>query len=148
MPDDGNADDARDRRSFLATGITGATGVLGVMATYPVVRFLSPRNNTGEQVATAGEAETFLAGTSRTVLLDGRPILVIRLEDGSFRAFSALCTHLQCVVEYAETRKRIECPCHRGVYSLEGQNIAGPPPSPLRALAVEVTKGVVTIREV
>jgi Rieske Fe-S protein len=30
--------------------------------------------------------------------------------------------------------KQIECPCHGGVYNLQGQVIAGPPPQPLREL--------------
>lgn len=135
------------RREFLGSSIAGTATVLGVTSAYPIVRFLTPRDEASQRAATAGEAEKFFPGTSKTVLLGDRPVLVIRLEDGSFRAFSAVCTHLQCVVAYSTQNKQIECPCHRGVYSLEGQNIAGPPPKPLQAFAVHVLNGVVTITE-
>jgi len=136
-----------DRRDFLGTSIAGTATALGVMSAYPVVRFLTPRDEASERIANAGEAEKFFPGTAKTVLLGDRPVLVIRLDDGTFRAFSAVCTHLQCVVAYSTQNKQIECPCHRGVYSLEGQNIAGPPPRPLDAFVVHVLNGIVTITE-
>ncbi|MBI2391692.1 MAG: Rieske (2Fe-2S) protein [Deltaproteobacteria bacterium] len=117
------------------------------MSAYPVVRFLSPRPDPGQRIATAGEAEKFLPGTSKTVLLGDKPVLVIRLDDGQFRAFSAICTHLQCVVAYSAQHRQIECPCHKGVYSLEGANVSGPPPRPLQSVGVEVVNGIVTLTE-
>ena len=89
----------------------------------------------------------FPRGTSRTVILVGRPVLVIRREDGAFDAFEALCTHLQCVVAYSEAHKQIECRCHGGVYSLEGKNVSGPPPRPLKRVAASVVQGMVTVSE-
>ena len=38
-------------------------------------------------------------------------------------------------------RNQIECPCHHGVYSIDGQNIAGPPPRPLDELTVTINDG-------
>ena len=135
------------RRDFLGIAISGTAAALGVMAVYPVGKFLTPRDDAGPHAATLGQVERFLRGTAKTVMVGDRPVLVIRLDDGSFRAFSALCTHLQCVVAYAPDRKQIECPCHRGVYSLEGQNVAGPPPRPLDVLAVTIVNGIVTVSE-
>ncbi|MBI2884427.1 MAG: Rieske 2Fe-2S domain-containing protein, partial [Candidatus Methylomirabilis oxyfera] len=54
------------------------------------------------------------------------------------RAFSAVCTHLQCTVQYREDRQDIWCACHNGVYDLNGKNISGPPPRPLEALKLNV----------
>lgn len=136
------------RRDFLNIAISGTAATLGVLSAYPVVRFLAPSAETQLRTGDAGDEDKFPRGSGRTVLLGSRPAIVIRLDDGSFRAFSALCTHLQCIVAYSAERKRIECPCHRGVYSLEGVNIAGPPPSPLRPLTVEVVNGKVTVSEV
>lgn len=136
------------RRDFLNIAISGTAATLGVLSAYPVVRFLAPSGETQLRQGDAGDEDKFPRGTGRTVLLGTRPAIVIRLDDGSFRAFSALCTHLQCIVAYSAERKRIECPCHRGVYSLEGVNIAGPPPAPLKPLTVEVVNGKVTVSEV
>lgn len=146
MSDEGPKD-VPGRRDFLGTTITGTAATLGVVSAYPVVRFLSPRPDPGQRIATAGEAEKFLPGTSKTVLLGDKPVLVIRLDDGQFRAFSAICTHLQCVVAYSAQHRQIECPCHKGVYSLEGANVSGPPPRPLQSVGVEVVNGIVTLTE-
>jgi cytochrome b6-f complex iron-sulfur subunit len=102
--------------------------------------------------ATKGRAEVgpvgeFQVGTSRALVLGDRAALVIRLPDGSFRAFVALCTHLGCVVGYSQERNRIECRCHQGVYSVDGQNISGPPPRPLDPLRVSVENGIVVVGE-
>lgn len=139
---------APTRRDFLNVAITGSAATLGVVSGYPVVRFLAPAGEAQQRTGDAGDEEHFPRGSGRTVLLGSQPALVIRMDDGSFRAFSALCTHLQCIVAYSPERRQIECPCHRGLYSLEGTNISGPPPSPLKALAVEVVHGRVMVSEV
>lgn len=71
---------------------------------------------------------------------DGAPDIVIREEDGSIRAFSAVCTHAGCTVDYEGGA--IVCPCHGGEYSPEtGEVIAGPPPAPLQPRKVLEANG-------
>ena len=61
---------------------------------------------------------------------DGSPDILIRTEDGSLKAFSAVCTHAGCTVGYDGSQ--IYCPCHGGTYSAEtGEVTGGPPPAPL-----------------
>jgi Rieske Fe-S protein len=36
-----------------------------------------------------------------------------------------------------------ECPCHEGLFNLEGRPIAGPPDRPLARIEVEVRDGMV-----
>jgi cytochrome b6-f complex iron-sulfur subunit len=112
---------------------------------YPVARFAQPQARANSGPATVGKLGDFPVGTAKTVLAHERPVIVIRAADGAFRAFSAICTHLQCVVAWSAERKQIECPCHGGVYSSEGENIAGPPPRRLPELAVTVTEGSVIV---
>ncbi len=69
-----------------------------------------------------------------------QPAILVRGADGNLKAFSAICTHLECTVQYREDMQKIWCACHNGVYDLNGQNIAGPPPRPLQEFKV-VTKG-------
>jgi cytochrome b6-f complex iron-sulfur subunit len=71
-------------------------------------------------------------------------VVIIRTAD-EVRAFSALCTHLQCVVAYSPERKQIACPCHGGVYAIDGRNLAGPPPRPLDELVVTIDEGFVLV---
>jgi cytochrome b6-f complex iron-sulfur subunit len=135
------------RRSFLNLAITGTAAALGVAGGYPAIRFLAPIPGPSPKRVEVGKLDDFPVGSSKSVELGNRAVLVIRLPDGSFRAFVALCTHLQCVVGYEPERNRIECRCHAGVYSVEGENIAGPPPRPLQALKVTVAEGLVAVSE-
>ena len=52
---------------------------------------------------------------------------------GNYRALSATCTHLGCIVQYRSDLQEIWCACHNGLYDLNGRNISGPPPRPLAA---------------
>jgi cytochrome b6-f complex iron-sulfur subunit len=68
---------------------------------------------------------------------DGQQLLLARPTVTTVVAFSAICTHQQCIVEPAG--KQFACPCHGSVYdAFTGKNISGPAPSPLRAFAVKV----------
>jgi menaquinol-cytochrome c reductase iron-sulfur subunit len=53
-------------------------------------------------------------------------------------AFSPTCTHLGCKVSWSSSNQRFMCPCHGGVYDLNGSVVAGPPPRPLARLPVEI----------
>ena len=64
---------------------------------------------------------------------------------GDFRAFSAVCTHLDCIVQYRKDLKQIWCACHNGHYDLRGVNIAGPPPRPLEEFNVNIVMDEIII---
>jgi thiosulfate dehydrogenase (quinone) large subunit len=71
---------------------------------------------------------------------DGRPDILIRGDDGSLVAFSALCTHAGCEVAYRDGR--LLCPCHGGMFSAStGAVEGGPPPTPLPAKNVTERNG-------
>jgi cytochrome b6-f complex iron-sulfur subunit len=136
------------RRDFLgiAVGVSGAA--FTVAAGRPLLRFVDPPSRPFGTATVVGKLEDFPAGTAKTILIDERPVLVIRARGEEIRAFSALCTHLQCVVAYSPERNQIECPCHRGIYSIDGQNVAGPPPRPLEELAVTINDRIVTVSRI
>jgi len=67
-----------------------------------------------------------------------QPGILIRTPSGEFRAFSAICTHLQCTVQYREDLRHIWCACHNGHYDLNGKNIASPPPRLLEQYTVNI----------
>ena len=67
-----------------------------------------------------------------------KPGLLVRTADGTYRAFSAVCTHLNCTVQYRDDLHEIWCACHNGLYDLEGRNVSGPPPRPLEVFEVHV----------
>ena len=46
-------------------------------------------------------------------------------------AISSRCAHLGCPVRWVPAAERFICPCHGGVYDLQGVRVGGPPPRPL-----------------
>ena len=68
--------------------------------------------------------------------------LLVRVNEHKYVAYSQKCTHLSCAVIYSAAKKRLECPCHEGYFSIEdGHVIQGPPPRPLPKVELEVGGG-------
>ena len=66
---------------------------------------------------------------------------------GELRAFSAVCTHLGCIVQSQPTEHHaLYCACHGGMFNREGEVVGGPPPRPLRRYPVEVRDGQVFVK--
>jgi thiosulfate dehydrogenase [quinone] large subunit len=70
----------------------------------------------------------------------GDPALLIHLADGNVVAYSAVCTHSGCTVQYSATRKQIVCPCHGAIFdpAHNAQVVRGPARRPLAAIPVQV----------
>ena len=60
-------------------------------------------------------------------VIDRKAIYLIR-NGNRIRAISSTCTHLGCRTSYEKASGRIICPCHGGVYDLQGNVLEGPPP--------------------
>lgn len=114
----------------------------------PAAIYLWPASSRGpkDSVVSAGPADTFAPGTARMMQADGRPIIVIATTQGSFRAFSAICTHLGCIVKWDGATGTIICPCHAGVFGPDGKVVSGPPPKPLPEYEVLVVGNEVKVR--
>jgi Rieske Fe-S protein len=121
------------RRDFLKVILTG--GLLGFVASvfYPLFSYLKPPKQNEVEVSSvlAGKISDFADNTGKIIKFGNQPAILIRLKDGDFRAFSAVCTHLGCTVQYRADLGVIWCACHNGKYDLNGKNISGPPPRPL-----------------
>lgn len=131
------------RRRQLVNGLLGGS-ITGLVASivYPLARFLSPPEipeAATDQVdaGTTNDPELLEKGF-KIVRFGVEPVILVRVAEGDLRAFSATCTHLDCVVEYLREEKRIHCNCHNGEYDLSGRNISGPPPRPLKPFTVNL----------
>lgn len=70
--------------------------------------------------------------------------LLVRVSETRYAAYSQKCTHLSCAVIYSAEKKRLECPCHEGYFSIEdGHVLQGPPPRPLPRIDLELADGQV-----
>lgn len=131
------------RRRALELIIGGALAALGVGTAIPVVGYVRAPERGGEHGGTrvqVGELADLPPGSALKVALDDRPVLVLNV-DGEVRAFSAICTHLGCIVAWDEAGQFVHCPCHDGRFDTNGQVISGPPPSPLPSLPVALEGG-------
>lgn len=131
---------APDRRRFLDY-LLGTTvfATLGAIL-YPVLRFISPPQivEAAKNSVVAGKVGELAANTGKIFKFGSKPGILVRTAAGDYKAFSAVCTHLECIVQYRSETKQIWCACHNGQYNLNGQNIGGPPPRPLEEYAVNV----------
>jgi len=75
----------------------------------------------------------------------GEQAVLLRLEDGEFAAYSAICTHQGCIVGYDGEEDTLECPCHGSIFDPEdgAEVLNGPATKPLPEIPVRVEGGEV-----
>jgi Rieske Fe-S protein len=126
----------------------------GVMASfvsfvYPILSFvLPPESGELDADTVAAKANELAANSAKIFRMGNRPGILVRMADGNYRAFSAVCTHLNCTVQYRQREHDVWCACHNGVYNLQGAVVSGPPPKPLEEFAVHARgQDIVVTRE-
>ena len=133
----------QDRRSFLSWLIGG--GVIAFLGSvfYPVYKYVIPPPS-GEanvsQVKLSFKLKELQEDEkrSRTFKFGKSVGIILITAENEVKAFNAVCTHLDCTVQYRKDLSIIWCACHNGRYDLEGRNISGPPPRPLTPYEVHV----------
>ena len=135
------------RRRLLDWFLGTSLGAMCLSVLYPVARYLTPPEVPEAQTSRALAARDgeLKPNDARVFRFGNHPGILVRGQDGAYRAFSATCTHLSCTVQYRADLKQIWCACHNGFYDLNGQNVSGPPPRPLEQYAVHVANGEVVV---
>jgi cytochrome b6-f complex iron-sulfur subunit len=132
---------APSRRSFLRwlAGLTIFSTI--AMVVTPIVAFLVPTKASSSASGgktLVGTTADIPAGGGKVVAMGNTPAVVVNTDQG-VRAYSAICTHLGCVVVWNDLAGVIQCPCHDGRFNpLSGTVVSGPPPAPLPSLTVTV----------
>ena len=152
--------DARATRRGMLAGV-GLVGLAGAVSACSSGGSSSSAAGTGAGAASAstapasapssapasangGGAANALATTSEIPVGSGKifteqKVVVTQPASGDFKAFSAICTHMGCIVSQV-SNGTIDCPCHGSQYSIkDGSVVAGPAPSPLPAEAIKVS---------
>ena len=127
------------RRRFLNWFLNTSTGAFLVSVFYPVARFLLPpevQESTARTVTLSVKPEDVKPNSGQIFRFGSQPGILVRTSGGDLRAFTAICTHLACIVQYRGDLGHIWCACHNGHFDLNGKNIAGPPPKPLEQYSV------------
>lgn len=121
---------------LLGTGLLTTIG--SILA--PIINFIIPpkvQEATQSSVVAAKVGELPL-NSGKVFRFGTKPGILIHTQTDEYVAFSAICTHLDCTVQYRSDFKHIWCACHNGHFDLTGKNIAGPPPRPLEAYKVDI----------
>lgn len=130
----------KSRRNFLNILVGSAAVSFIGMLIYPVIKYLTPPKlpQVVSDNVLAGEVSKLKDNSGKIFRFGNKPAILIRTPSGDIRAFTAVCTHLQCTVQYRSDLKQIWCACHNGHYDLFGKNISGPPPRPLKRFNVTI----------
>ena len=129
------------RRDFLNWFLGTTAGAFIVSVFYPLSRYLIPpkaEESTSRTVTLSVKPQEVKANTGQIFRFGSQPAILIDTPAGKLKAFSAVCTHLACIVQYRSDLSHIWCACHNGHFDLNGRNIEGPPPKPLEEFAVNV----------
>jgi len=149
ISDTADPDTSSSRRRWMQWLLGTSVGATIVAFLYPIARYLVPPE-VAEPSLTEFEldvkASDVRPNSGRIVPGGGKPVLLFRTAGGELKALTAKCTHLDCTVQYRETRSDIWCACHNGTYDVKGANVSGPPPRPLRPLEVKVRGEKITLR--
>jgi Rieske Fe-S protein len=103
----------------------------------------SPAASGGSSGTGAGHAPDVLTSTSDVPvgggqILTDKKIVVTQPHAGTFDAFTAVCTHLGCIVTTV-SGGTINCPCHGSKFSIvNGSVVNGPATSPLAPVSIKV----------
>ncbi len=127
------------RRGFIGWFLGTSAGAFVVSVLYPISQYLVPPmvgESTAGTVTLPIKPEDVKSNTGQIFKFGSRPGILVRTSAGELRAFSAVCTHLNCTVQYRPDLSQIWCACHNGHYDLNGKNVAGPPPRPLEVFTV------------
>lgn len=126
------------RRTFLvAAGLAGVAGC---------AKYGEPKN----PPSASAPANAVLGKTADIPVGGGKifapnQVVVTQPTQGTFKAFSSICTHQQCPVA-SVADGTINCDCHGSKYAIaDGSVVEGPAPKPLPPKQITVTGDSITL---
>ena len=79
------------------------------------------------------EIDELAAGEGAILSKDLRRFAIYKDERNNVHAFSAVCPHLGCIVQWNAEEKSFDCPCHGSRFDAHGNVLNGPAKEGLQA---------------
>lgn len=157
-----NEDSGVSRRDALRYGLWGIGGVIVAMIGAPVMGyFIAPAlQEEGAVWVPAAPIKDIPLGVPTPieyaqrakdgwVRAENRRSAWVFTQDGqNFVAYDPRCTHLGCAYTWKSNRKQFFCPCHDGIFDINGKVVSGPPPRALDRYETKVMSGVLYLGQI
>src|SRR5438093_13190259 len=131
---------ASDRRSLLTRGVHGLSALFAALLGIPALAYIVDARN---RAAPANDFKTVarlsdlpIGKPQQVVIRDVRRdawtlhpndvvgrVWLVRREGNQVDAFTTICPHLGCSVNFEEKQKLFICPCHGGTFAVDGQRV-------------------------
>jgi len=155
-----NEESKVNRRTFLAQGIGACAAFLATLFGIPAIgAAVGPAfRRTEASWSQLGPVDSFPVGVPTSAefsqqrrdgwleTVETRAVWVVRRAGDDFVVYNGRCTHLGCAYSWQADKGQFSCPCHAGVFSVEGRVLSGPPPRSLDALPARVEGGNLLIQ--
>jgi Rieske Fe-S protein len=139
----------------LAATLTACGGSSGSSASAPATGSAggsggSAAGGSGSSSGGSSSGGSALGATSEVPVGGGKiftsaQVVVTQPAVGEYKAFSAVCTHAQCIVDQV-ANGTIDCPCHGSKFSAkDGSVITGPASNPLPSKQISVSSGQISL---
>jgi len=147
------------RRSFLTGAMVLCGTAISAETAFALARLFSPADSGEGSQPVSLKLSDLKPNRAVQVRCGDQPVLVIRYREGDreeLLAYSAVCTHLGCLVSWmpSSEAKKVSnlksgyifyCPCHDGAFGPHGEVLAGPAPLPLEKVEITVSNDTIIV---
>ncbi|MCR8674857.1 Rieske (2Fe-2S) protein, partial [Micrococcus sp. HG099] len=127
------------RRTVLGRGAAVAAAGAGALALSGCTEQLREKENAQDHFAGADPVEAMPAadlpvGAAREVEVEGRMLMMHRVDENTVTAFTNVCTHQGCLLQVVDRAEgpSYACPCHGSHFDVQtGKPFGGPARQPL-----------------
>lgn len=153
------------RRAFLKVCSVFLASLIGIAYSIPLIRaFISPALKktviSSSGLVEVGDIRGCQINVPRKVAVrDSRrdawtkypetvigAVWLVRGEDETVTAFSVICPHLGCGIDWDKDSGRFVCPCHDSYFDIKGEIISGPSPRRMDTLETDIKQGKLFVR--